>query len=87
MFRSIVCAAVAAAVIAFAVPAQAATADAGLNAAAPATLQLAYYRHDHDSWRHSYAYVPHRRHWSCWNERVRSWHHWRWVRHCGWRYW
>jgi hypothetical protein len=84
MFRSILCAAVAAAAISLAVPAQAAMSDPGLNAAAPATLQLAYYHHHHyyyphHHWWHSYAYVPYRH---CWSERVWAWGGWRWVRRC-----
>jgi hypothetical protein len=86
MTRSIVYAAVAAAAISLAVPAQAITANPGLNSAAPAALQLAYYHHHsyrHRSWRHSYAYVPYR-HRHCWNERVWRWHHWQWVSRCSW---
>ncbi len=95
MKRSIVCAAVAAGMIALAAPAQAGIANPGLNTAAPATLQQArYYHHDyhhssrrhHRSWWQSFAYSPRHRHYTCWNERVRRWHHWTWVRHCGWRY-
>jgi hypothetical protein len=88
MTRSIVFAAVAAAAMALAVPAQATIADPGLNSAAPSNIHLAYYYHHHYyrhrpyGW-HSYAYVPHR-HWHCWSGRVWSWGHWRWVRHCGW---
>jgi len=84
MNRTIICAAVAAAMLTLAVPAQAMTADPGLNASAPATVQQARYRHHDERWRHSYAYSPHR-HRHCRSERVRTWgHHWAWVRRCGW---
>ena len=97
MKRSLLCAAAAAAMIALTAPAQAGIADPGLNNAAPATLQhVRYYRH-HRSYHHSrhhwrsgwsaFAYSPRHRHHSCWTERVRVWHHWTWVRHCGWRSW
>ena len=90
MKRSLACAAVAAAMIALTAPAQAGLANPGLNVAAPATLQQARYYHHyshHPSWWYGFAYSPRHRHYTCWNERVRVWHHWTWVRHCGWRYW
>jgi hypothetical protein len=86
MNHTIVCAAIAAAVLAFAAPAQAITVDPGLNANAPATVQQARYSH-RDWHRHargwnSYAYSPYR-HRHCWSARVRTWgHHGAWVRHC-----
>jgi hypothetical protein len=84
MIRSIFCAAIAAAAISLAAPAQAMPADAGLNASAPATVQLAYWRHGHyygprRGWYRSYAYSPYR-HRHCWT--VRTWHGW--VRRCSW---
>ena len=83
MTRSLLCAAIAAATISLAAPAQAMPADAGLNAAAPASVQPVYWRHGHyygpyRGWRHSYAYnLPYRH---CWT--VRTWHGW--VRRCSW---
>jgi hypothetical protein len=56
MTRAIVCAAVAAAAVSMAVPAQAMTADPGLKAASPATVQLARYYYQSRQrpywWRH-----------------------------------
>lgn len=88
MTRSIVYAALAAAAMVLAVPAQAATADPGLNSAAPATIQLAYYYHHHHYYHHrhgyhSYAYVPYR-HRHCWSERVWGPYGRHWVRRCSW---
>jgi hypothetical protein len=84
MTRAILCAAIAASTISFAAPAQAMMADPGLNATAPASVQLTrwhhfYRRHYHHHWWNSYAYSPHRdRH--CWTEF--RWGHW--VRRCSW---
>lgn len=87
MIRAIVCAAVAAACLAFAVPApaQARMANPGLNEIAPAQMlvQEAQYRRDRRYRRHRYRH--------CWNQRVRvrvGYHRyvWRVVRRCDWRY-
>ena len=83
MIRPILFAAIAAAAISLTAPTQAMPANPGLNAAVPAAVQLARYRHHssrHHGWYHSYAYSPYRH---CWTVRERTWgHHWRWIRHC-----
>ncbi len=92
MYRSIVCAAVAAAAITMAIPAQAMPADAGLNSTAPANVQQAQYSHRY--WRNhrhvrshrrglnSYAFSPYG-HRHCWTVRVHTWgNHWRLVTRC-----
>jgi hypothetical protein len=94
MKRTILCAAIAAAAIAIAAPAQARMADTGLKTATPAaTVQQVRWRnhhhsrHHHPRWWNYYAFSPRHRHYTCWNTRVRTWgYHWRWVRQCGWRY-
>ena len=85
MLRPIICAAAAAAAISFGAAAQTMPANPQLNAAAPASVQLAQYYHRHHAYRrdhrgwNSYAYSPYR-HRHCWT--VRTWHGW--VRRCNW---
>ena len=85
MLRSTLCAAIAAATLVMAAPAQAMPVDSGLNSMAPAALQhVAYWHHYHHyrnryGWRHSYAYTPYR-HRHCWS--VRNWRGW--VQRCSW---
>ncbi len=100
MFRTIVCAAIAAAFVALSgpVPAQARMAGPALAASSSATMpagfqQVQYWyhrRHDRWRWRHHRRWRwrhRHRRH--CWHERVRVRHHhhwvWRTIRRCRWR--
>jgi hypothetical protein len=86
MNRAIICAAIAAATITMAMPAQAMPANPGLNASAPTNIEQARYYHRH--WRshrrgwNSYAYSPYG-HRDCWTVRVRTWgNHWRLVTRC-----
>ena len=87
MNRAIICAAIAAAAITMAVPAQAITVDPGLNSRAPATIQQArYYHHRYWRYRHrgwnGFAYSPYGPA-HCWTVRVHTWgNHWRWVTRC-----
>ena len=88
MIRTTICAAIAAATLAFAAPgaAQAMPANPGLNTSSPALVQTVGWHHRHHRyWRH------HHRHRVCW--RVRKtvrWHHGRRVvrvvRRCHWRW-
>lgn len=89
MIRAIVCAAVAAACLTFAAPAQARMANPGLNEIAPANVlvQDVQYRRD----RHRDRRYNRHRYRHCWNHRVRvrvgyHRHVWRIVRRCDWRY-
>jgi Ni/Co efflux regulator RcnB len=86
MIRTTICAALAAATLAFAAPgaAQAMPANPGLNTSSSALVQTV-------RWHHRHHYRRHHRHRVCWRvrETVR-WHHGRrvvrTVRRCGWRY-
>ncbi|HET7848741.1 MAG TPA: hypothetical protein VFL51_06745 [Pseudolabrys sp.] len=73
-------------VLTMTVPAQAITVNAGLNAAAPATIQDVGWRHRH--WHRWHRHRWHRWHrWHGWHHRHRRcWRDWRGFRHCVWRW-